>query len=199
MSQRAILRMTADEFLEWDLTQPDQRHELVDGVPVAMTGASQRHDQVVVNTMLQLGARLRGGPCRLFTSDLAVRIPSGQIRRPDVGVHCGAFNEGAVFAAEPRLVVEVLSPSTRTFDRLRKVEEYKSVESLAHILLIDPDAPEVMLWSRDGIGAWVLAIIKGLEATADLPALGVSLRLADLYDGLRFQPLPRLVIDPPAS
>ena len=70
-------------------------------------------------------------------------------------------------------------------------------ESLAHILLLDPDAPEVMLWSRDPAGAWTATVIEGLEAVARLPALDISLRLADLYEGLTFQPVPRLVLDPP--
>jgi Uma2 family endonuclease len=198
MSERSIRRMTADEFLEWDLTQPDARHELVDGVPVAMTGASQRHDLVVVNTLAELRTKLRGGPCRPLTPDVAVKIPNGQVRRPDVTVHCAGFDERALFAAEPRLVVEVLSPSTRAFDRVRKLEEYKSVPTLAHILLIDPDAPEVMLWSRDAGGTWGLAIIEGRDAVVELGALDMSLRLADLYEGLTFQPVPRLVIDPPS-
>jgi Uma2 family endonuclease len=198
MSEGAIRRMTADEFLEWDLTAPDCRHELVDGVPVAMTGASQRHDLVVVNTLTELRVKLRGGPCRVLTPDVAVKIPNGRVRRPDVGVHCTAFDDRALFAAQPRLVVEVLSPSTRAFDRDRKVEEYKSVPSLAHILLIDPDAPEIMLWSRDQAGTWTLAIVEGLEAVVELGALGVSLRLADLYDGPTFSSGPRLVQDTPS-
>jgi Uma2 family endonuclease len=198
MSSHATRRMSADEFLEWDHTAPDHRHELVDGVPVAMTGAMQRHDVVVVNSLSELTGRLRGGPCRSFTADVAVKIPNGNVRRPDVGVHWSGFDERALVAAEPKLVVEVLSPSTRTFDRFRKVEEYKTVESLAHILLIDPDAPEVIVWSRNEGGAWVSAIVEGLEAEVPLAALGVSLRLADLYEGLAFPPVPRLVIDPPA-
>ena len=196
MSSSAIRRMSADEFLEWDHTAPDHRHELVDGVPMAMTGASQRHDRVVVNTMLRIGPLLRGVPCQLFTADVAVKIRNGNVRRQDLGVHCGGFHDRALFAAEPKLVVEVLSPSTRTFDRFRKVEEYKTVAGLAHILLIDPDAPEAMLWSRDATGAWGLAMVEGLEAEVRLDAIGVSLRLGDIYDGLAFPPVPRLVLDP---
>src|SRR5690348_12021605 len=63
--------MTAAEFLAWDLGQPG-RHELVDGVPSAMTGARQRHDRVVVNLLAALHRQLRGGPCRAFTADTAV-------------------------------------------------------------------------------------------------------------------------------
>jgi len=194
MSEGADARMSADAFLEWDLTAPDHRHELVDGVPRAMTGANQRHDQVVVNVLVALGARLRGGPCRPFTADVAVRIPNGDVRRPDVGVRCGPDDERAAFAV-PRMVVEVLSRSTQSVDRARELEEYKSVSGLDHILLIDPETPEVMLWTRDPSGAWGHAVMSGPEATLPLPALAAALRLADIYDGLAFRRPPRLVAD----
>jgi Uma2 family endonuclease len=205
MSDGAIRRMTADEFLEWDLTAPDCRHELVDGVPVpqhgwedgaptAMTCANRRHDRVVMNTQLALGRQLRGGPCTPFSADVAIRIPNCQIRRPDVGVDCGEVDERTTFSDSPRLLVEVLSPSTRAFDRVRKLEEYKSLLSLAYILLIDAEVPEVLLWSRaDGI--WSHAVLAGVGATVEMPWLGLRLCLADMYEGLTFRPLPRLVLD----
>jgi Uma2 family endonuclease len=194
MSEGAVVRMSADTFLEWDLTAPDHRHELVDGVPRAMTGANQRHDRVVVNVLVDLGARLRAGPCRPFTADVAVKIPNGNVRRPDIGIRCGPDDERATFAA-PRMVVEVLSRSTQSVDRARKLEEYKSVPGLDHILLIDPETPEVLLWTRDASGTWGHAVMSGLEATLPLPALGIALRLADIYDGLTFRRPPRLVAD----
>ena len=210
MSEGAIHRMTADEFLEWDLTAPDHRHELVDGVPVpqhgwrddgpvAMTGASQRHDLIVVNVLGELRAKLRGGPCRPLTADVAVRIPNGQVRRPDVGVHCSAFNENAPSTAEPTLVVEVLSRSAESTDRYRKLEEYKTVPSLRHILLVDPATPQAVLWSRDAAGAWGYAVLTGLDAMAEFSGIGASLRLADIYEGLTFRPAPRLVMEPPPT
>ena len=195
MRQHAFHTMSAAGFLDWDLEQPDCRHELVDGVPVAMTGARQRHDEVVINTMLLIGPQLRAGPCRLFTADVAVRVPNGNVRRPDVGVHCGSFDDAATYAAAPRLVVEVLSPSTRAFDLARKLEEYKSIDSLDHILLVDPDAPEIILWARTAEQPWTHEIREGLDATIAMPALNISLRLADLYDGLTFRAAPRLILD----
>jgi Uma2 family endonuclease len=147
--------------------------------------------------MLQLGARLRGGPCRLFTADVAVKIPNGQVRRPDVGVHCSAFNENAPSAAEPVLVVEVLSRSTESTDRYRKLEEYKTVPGLRHILLVDPATPQAVLWSREADGAWGHAVLTGLDAVAELPGIGAALRLADIYEELTFRPAPRLVMEPP--
>ena len=147
----AIHRMDPEEFLDWCQYQ-DDRYELVSGVPVAMAGAQRRHDQIVVNAMLAIGPRLRGGPCRPFTADTGVRIPSGNIRRPDLGVDCGQFLDTALTADRPILVMEVLSPSTRTFDLVIKLDEYKSIETLRHVLLIDPDQPQVIHWSRPSKG-----------------------------------------------
>ncbi len=185
MSQSAVRRMTAEEFLAWDLDQPDARHELIDGVPVAMTGARRRHDRIVVNALAELRARLRGSPCVPFTADTAVRIPNGNVRRPDIGVVCGPDDDDQTYVA-PRLVIEVLSPTTRSFDRVRKLEEYKSSPTLDYVLLVDPDAPEVLLWSRDAARAWTSTVIEGIEAAIDLPALGIALPLGELYAGISF-------------
>jgi Uma2 family endonuclease len=194
MSERAVTRMSAEEFLEWGLHQ-ELRYELVDGVPVAMAGAKQRHDRIVMNAQGELYIQLRGKACRNFSADIAVRIPAGNIRRPDVGIDCGAYEEGATTASAPFLVVEVLSPSTREFDRFRKLEEYKTVPGLVHIVLIDPDLPQAFHWSRPSGGDWRYTLLEGLAAVVHLPEIDCALGLASLYDGLTFRLLPRLVRD----
>ncbi|MDA8249576.1 MAG: Uma2 family endonuclease [Rhodospirillales bacterium] len=186
MSQAALRRMTADEFLEWDLNQPDARHELIDGVPVAMTGARRRHDRIVVNGMRELSGRVRGKGCEAFTADIAVRVPNGNVRRPDIGIDCGPADDRMTYAGAPRLLVEVLSPSTRAFDLARKLEEYRSIAGLLYILLVDPDAPEAILWSREPGQSWQHAVIAGQDATIELPALGLALPMAELYAGIAF-------------
>lgn len=97
--------MTAEAFLDGCLGQ-EGRWELVDGVPVAMAGAKQVHDRVVVNALLALGGQLRGGPCRPRTGDVAIGIPNGNIRRPDLGVDCGRFEPESLTATDPRPVPE---------------------------------------------------------------------------------------------
>ncbi len=138
MSNTALRHMTAEAFLAWDLDQPDARHELIDGVPVAMTGAKLRHDIITANALGELREALRGTRCRVFTADVAIRIPNGNVRRAEVGVHCAPFDLDATHAAAPRVVVEVSSPTTPTFDRMGKLEEYKSLPTLEYILLLDP-------------------------------------------------------------
>jgi len=200
MSERAVHRMTADAFLAWH-EQQEARYELIDGVPVAMAGARRRHDQVVVNALVGLGRQLGVGECRPFSSDTAVRISDYQVRYPDLGVDCGRFLDEALEADAPRLVLEVLSETTRAFDLVRKVEEYKSVASLRHIVLVDTGEPKIIHWTRSAGGDWTYQTSEGLEATLEIPDLNATLPLRTLYEGLAFSAKPRLVVEegPPAS
>ena len=194
MAEPARARWTTDEFLAWDERQPD-RHELVDGVPLRMmAGASEGHNDVVINIVSELRTRLRGKPCRPFNGDSAVETKPGQIRRPDAGVHCSPRQPSALMARDPRLVVEVLSPSTRDFDTYRKADEYKLVPGLARILLVDPNRPEVFMWNRDGAGEWESATVAGMEAVIDMPEIGIALPLAEIYLDIVFPAELRLVM-----
>ena len=186
MAEAARARWTADEFLVWDEHQSD-RHELVDGLPLRMmAGARNVHNDVVVNLIRELSTRLRGRTCRVFNGDSAVETGPRRVRRPDVGVECGPRSPSALKAINPRLVVEVLSPSTRDFDTYRKVGEYKLLPGLARILLVDPDRPEVLMWSRDGAGEWESATIAGLEAGIDMPEIGIALPMSEIYAEIAF-------------
>jgi Uma2 family endonuclease len=187
MSERAVKLMTADEFLVWAETQP-VRHELVFGQPVAMAGARRQHDRIVANLTGLLFTALREHRCQNFTADFAVRIPSGNIRRPDAGIDCGPFDRDALAATEPVMVAEVLSPSTRAYDVVTKLEEYKTVPSLRHILLVDPDAPQAAHWSRDPAGVWRHEAAEGLAARVILEEPALTLDLATLYEGTTFPP-----------
>lgn len=187
--------MPVDAFLAWAETQ-SERYELVGGVPVRMmAGARNVHDDIVVNLLTLLRAQLRGSGCRPFTGDGAVETLPGQIRRPDVGVDCGARDPNALMAAEPRLVAEILSPTTRDFDAFAKLAEYKIVGSLADILLVEPNAPEIRSWTRDESGAWQETRVTGLNGVLDLAAFSLNLPLAEIYDGIAFPTRPRLVAD----
>ncbi len=193
MSEPAPRPWSVQEFFSWQEQQPE-RYELVGGVPVRlMAGARNVHDDIVVNLVAEFRTRLRGTPCRPFTGDGSVETLPGQIRRPDLGVDCGPRDPNGLSAAEPRLVVEVLSPSTRDFDAFDKLEEYKTLPSLAAILLVEPNAPEIALWHRDADGVWQRRLVTGLDGTIDLPEFGMTLALADVYDGVAFPARPRLV------
>lgn len=191
MAQTALEPWTIDEFFAWQERQPE-RYELVGGVPLRpMAGARNGHDEIVVNLLVLLRNRTRDSGCRPFTGDGAVETYPGQIRRPDAGLDCGRRDPDGHLAADPRLVAEVLSPSTRDFDTFEKLGEYKAVESLDHILYVEPNRAEVAVWSRGADRRWTRTVHEDLAAAIDLPSLGIALPLAEIYDGVTFSLPPR--------
>lgn len=194
MSEHAVRRMTEAEFLEWQLHQ-ELRYELVDGFPRAMTGARIRHDRVLMNTATALLDALEAvdSLCRPFTADIAVRVPSGDLRRPDVAVHCPPFDEDAMVSDRPRLVVEVLSESTEDTDQHVKLDEYQHMPALDYIILMSPRVVDVLVWARDADRSWRSKRYQTLEDVVSLPLLNISLPLARLYRSVEVRPRPRLV------
>ena len=198
MADPAERTMSVEEFFEWCETQED-RYELIDGRPVLkdpippderqpgmMAGAKRRHDRVVVNAIEALGPQLRGGPCSTFTGDIGVRTKIEQVRRPDVGVECGDGDMDGHDAVDPRLVVEVLSPSTKRFDYVGKLIEYQRIPTLLYILLVNPRAVVVTFAERSEDG-WTSRDIENLDAVIDLPGIGAKLAVADLYANVTFE------------
>jgi Uma2 family endonuclease len=198
MSDAARKLMTPDEFILWNLEQ-EERWEFVDGRPVLkfdngpemMAGASENHDQIVVN-LIQALRRLRGGPCRAKTADQAARMERGNIRYPDVTVDCGPRSSRSLESVEPAVFFEVLSPSTRRFDLLKKADEYRRTPTLKHFVFVEPGQAKVMLWSRDADGDWTPSEIAGLDSALDLPAIGVSLPMAEVYEDVELSPEDQL-------
>ena len=188
MAQNALKPWSLAEFFAWQDRQ-EAKYELVGGFPLKMmAGASNRHDRIVLNILAELRARLRGSSCTPFTGDGAVVTRSAQIRRPDAGVDCGLRDPDGYTAADPKLIVEVLSPSTRDFDTFEKLEEYKALGGLDHILYVEPNRAEVAFWSRRDDGGWGRERIEGIDAVAEMPKLGIALPLAEIYDGIELPP-----------
>ena len=145
-----------------------------------MTNPAVEHGVVVGNIAWMLGNALRGGPCRPFARGYAVGTRDDQVRLPHVLVDCGQRSLGDLTAREPRVVFEVLSPSTRGTNTT-KLEEYNRIDTISHIVIVEPLLPDIAVWTRDGDG-WAYARITDADAALRLPAIGVELPLADIYE-----------------
>ncbi len=188
MAEAKIKDMTADEFLIWNLSQ-DQRYELVDGVPAplrAMTGASNVHDQIVVNIIAALHPQLRGTGCRPTTADTAVRTAIEKVRRPDVTIECAPPESKTYEAHNPVAVFEILSPTTRKTDRHVKLAEYMRHPALKTITLVDPDVVDVLVYTRDAGGSWQNERFDRLDQSITLAGTAAVLDLMAIYDGVPF-------------
>ncbi|MGY6217033.1 Uma2 family endonuclease [Methylolobus aquaticus] len=152
--------MTADEFLEWEQTQ-SEKYEYVDGFvyPVyAMVGARDAHVTVAGNVFAELLAHLRGGPYRVYISDMKLRVDAANVYfYPDVFVTCDARDRSDPLAKRhPSLIVEVLSDSTAAYDRGEKFALYRQIDTLQEYVLVDPFRFTVDCFRRDPSDHWVL-------------------------------------------
>ena len=186
MAQSIQRRMTEEEFFGFILDR-DEKWELVEGQPVMMAGASQRHQEVAANTLTSLRSKLRGGSCRPTAADTGVSSPGGSVRYPDVVVDCGPRNDKSMLATTPTVVIEVLSPSTRSFDAHRKLIEYKSNPAIKCILLIDTNEACIILHRRDH-EKWIEIVYSCIADIVHLSEIGADVSLQEVYEGLEFKP-----------
>ena len=166
------------------------RHEYVGGVVHSMAGASNAHNQIASNTLIALGSRLRGHPCRAFNSDTKIRLRlQFQVRfyYPDVSVVCRPNPKTDCFQDEPAVIVEVASPETRRIDSGEKWEAYTTIPSLSVYMMVEQDAARVLVYRR-GEEGFVREVHAGLAATVPLAEIGCDLPLAEIYDGVLFDP-----------
>ncbi|MDS4069452.1 MAG: Uma2 family endonuclease [Candidatus Competibacter sp.] len=167
------------------------KSEYFDGEIFAMTGASEPHNLIVVNTVRELGNQLKKRPCKVYASDMRVKVsPTGLYTYPDLVVVCGKaqFDDSHVDTLlNPTLIVEVLSGSTEAYDRGRKFEHYRKLESLAEYVLIAQHHPHVESYRRQPDHRWMLTDSDGLDGSLRLDAIDCELTLAEIYDKVEFQ------------
>ncbi len=183
------IRMTEDEYLAFERTT-ETKHELIDGQVYAMSGGTMRHHRIAGDTYGTLHIQLLGGPCEPFPSDMQVHIPAtGSFVYPDVSVVCGEpeLRQGpGDLLLNPTLVVEVLSPSTESYDRNLKFRHYWTIPTLQQYVLIYQDEPLVECFTRQADASWRLDIAEGLNSTVELASIGCTLTLADVYARVDF-------------
>jgi Uma2 family endonuclease len=166
------------------------RYEYWNGDILCMSGGSPQHASISVNISSGLKVRLRGGRCRVFNADMAIKTPlAPPYRYPDASVVCGKpiFEKVDRFdtLTNPTLIVEVLSPSTLNLDKTLKRDVYQAIPGLQEYLLIAQDAPQVTHYLRRG-KQWLRQDYGGLAATFELPTLGCKFALSEIYEDVEF-------------
>ena len=180
----ALPRWPVEQYLALERGS-DVRHEYLDGIVCARAGGSQRHSALCGPIGGLLFAALRGGPCRVYTSDLKVRVGPTRYFYPDVSVGCeaGAPSAEADWLAAPGLVVEVLSDSTAAYDRGDKRLAYQALPSLRHLLLVETERRLVEVHRRAEGGLWTVRQF-GAGEVIELPDPGARLAVDDIYAGI---------------
>ena len=181
--------LTPEQYLEIE-RKAEYKSEYFNGEMFAMAGAKRVHNLIVSNLVARLNQQFRSRPCEVYPSDMRVHVPAtGLFTYPDVIGVCGSphfIDDREDTLLNPGLIVEVLSPSTEAFDRGRKFEQYKSIESLREYLLVASDRMHADLYTRQPDGRWMLTSADTLESVLTLESVGAQLNLADLYEKVEF-------------
>ena len=178
---------TEPEYFEFERTAFG-RWEYVNGEIRQMAGGKDDHNAISMNVGRVLGNILASRDCRVYGSDMKIHTGNGVNTFPDVAVVCGdrryyLGKEDVIL--NPLLVVEVLSPSTQGYDRVDKLDHYKSIEALQEYLMVDQNEPRVMLYTRRE-DHWDFREVKGLDTSIHLESIGDTLAMTDIYAKIKF-------------
>ncbi|MEZ4670685.1 MAG: Uma2 family endonuclease [Anaerolineae bacterium] len=185
-------RWTEVEYLAFERSS-EERHEFIDGEVVAMSGASERHNRIVMNTSNSLYNQIGDRPCSVYATDMRVQVRVGARRQytyPDVVVVCGAVElAGDDFQdtlLNPTVIIEVLSPSTEAYDRGKKFTRYQTLESLQEYILIAQDSIQIDRYLRQPDKQWLLLSTQSGEGEIELPSIGCTVRAPEVYRNVKF-------------
>lgn len=180
------MRYTVEEYLEMERAS-DVKHEYYHGEIFAMSGAGDNHNIISVNVLVQVALQLKNKPCRPFGSDMRMHIPENTLYTyPDISIYCGDLittDKERDTALHPTTIIEILSPSTRSYDLGKKFELYKAIPTFKEYILIDSERIGVKSWRINAYNYWEPEDYKTLQDTVHMPTVGVVLSMKDIYDG----------------
>jgi Uma2 family endonuclease len=174
--------MTMAEFLAWEEQQPE-RHEFYRGEIFTMVGGTARHNRVILNLASRIGDHLDGTRCQVFAEGIKAGLAEGYLY-PDVMVTCGkavAGDEQVIH--DPKLVIEVLSPSTKGYDRRDKYILYRTLESLMEYVLIDPADGRVEVFTPASEDKWTL-VDQSKAGVLTLSSIDLELPMEAVFKGV---------------
>lgn len=184
-------KLTEAEYLAIERAA-EFKSEFYNGEMFAMAGASREHNRVKENLIVEVGGRLKGGPCQTFSSDQRVKVePTGLYTYPDIVVVCGRPEYAETdrdTLVNPTVVIEVLSPSTQKYDRVAKLRFYKKLASLREYVLVSQHAPEYERYTRQEDGTWSWTLVEGLADELIFESIPVRVPMTDVYAGVTFDP-----------
>jgi Uma2 family endonuclease len=195
---QTMARYTVEEYLALE-RQSEERHEYIDGQIYAMAGESNEHADISVNLVRELSLQLKGTPCRVWTKDSKVlsgpairayKSIKGLFSYPDIVVVCGEprfLDDHRDVLLNPTVIIEVLSPSTESFDRGEKFWRYRThLDSLTDYVQVSQALPLIEHFRRQSNDEWVLSTVSDMTGSLNLASINCALRMSEVYDRVSF-------------
>lgn len=189
MGAAPVARLTVEEYLAMDRAA-EVASEYHDGEVFSICGVTAEHSLINANLTVAVGTRLQNSPCRVYASPLRVRVSPKNFVYPDLMVICGKpvfTDESADTVINPKVIVEVLSPSTESYDYGLKFKLYRNLASLEEYIWVEPDTPTVEVFRKAG-SEWRFATVTGMNSVLNVESLGLAIPLGEIYDRIEFPP-----------
>ena len=181
-------KFTIEEYLKMERAA-EQKHEYFQGEIFAMSGAGNRHNVIFSNLFGELAAALKGKSCRPYGSDLRIHIPENTLfSYPDISIICRNIvtnEKDSDNFTEPSILIEILSPSTKNYDRGTKFKLYRDIPTLREYVLVDSEAIGVEVFRINENGHWQLEEYKNLTELLTLTAIDFQITLNEIYQGTK--------------
>jgi len=195
------IRHTVEEYLALERAS-EERHEYLDGQIYAMAGESPNHGDICINLIAELRTQLKGKPCRVWTKDTKVcsgplplrpHARKGLFSYPDLVIVCGEpqfVDPQQDVLINPKVIIEVLSPTTEAFDRGEKFRRYRTFNaSLTDYVVVSQNLPMIEHFARQASGQWVIAAsVLDLAGSLHVNSIDCTLRLEEVFDRVIFPP-----------
>ncbi len=187
-SAARVTRYTPEQYLALE-RKAEFKSEYFDGFITAMSGVSREHNTIALNLGSEIRSQFKDRPCEVFVSDIRVCVArTGLYTYPDVAAVCGKSNwqdDEVDTLLNPTMIVEVLSPSTESYDRGKKFGHYRRLETLREYVLVAQDEVRVERYTRHG-DDWVLTELNRLEDVLRLASIGCEVSLREIYAKVEF-------------
>lgn len=190
MGAPEIKYFTEKEYLDSERLALD-KHEFYKGDIFAMSGASIPHNIIAMNCYIDLGTKLKGKNCMPFGSDLRIHIPKNTLYTyPDISIICGEIektDDKFDTVTNPSVIIEILSESTKNYDKGGKFTLYRDIESLKEYILIDSEAVMVEKFIKNSDNSWQLTEYKKMEEHFTIETVAIQIELTTVYQGVQFK------------
>ena len=181
--------LTPAEYLARE-RKAEFKSEFLRGEMFAMAGTTRWHVRVATNLLAKIDTALHDSPCDVYNSDMRVKVsPTGLYTYPDLSITCDEpqFEDDVLDTLlNPRVIFEILSKSTEGYDRGKKFDHYRQVQSLQEYVLVSQTEPLVERFVRQPDGSWRLTVHKGMDAVVELEGVPCRLSLAEIYRRVDF-------------
>lgn len=180
-------RMSIEEYLEME-NAATEKHEYYRGDVFAMSGAKVVHNMISRNLLIALGKKLQGKPCQPFGSDLRIHIEANTLfAYPDISIVCGeikTLHDDEMNVLNPAVIIEVLSSSTKNYDRGEKFKLYRDIPTLTEYALVDSESIHIEVFRLNETQHWELEEYRSMKEEVQIKALHEIISLTEIYEGV---------------